>query len=78
MIDIARLGNVLIGEITEFKSKIKKLYFSNFGFAFRVKGCKNSPVFAEDVVDVSHEIIGVTVLFVVMAGPTLIRAKSFV
>lgn len=78
MIDITGLGNILISEITKFKSKIKQLDFTYFGFSLRVKGSKNSPVFTKDIVDIPHEIIGVTVQFIVMTSAALVRAKSFV
>ena len=48
------------------------------GFASWVEFGENTAVFAQDVVDIAHEVVGVTVLPVVVGTSAMIRAESLI
>lgn len=78
VVDVARLGAVLVGEVTELKASFQEGVAVYLGLAPGIEFLQNTPVFAQDVIDVSNEISGIAVLLVVKGTSALIGTEAFV
>jgi hypothetical protein len=75
---ITGFSAVLIGEVAELKTVVQEFCFCYLGLAVRIQSSKNPAIFSKDIVDVPHEIGGITVQLIVMSSTTLVRAESFI
>lgn len=75
---ITGFSAVLIGEVAELKTVVQEFCFCYLGLSVRIESSKNPAIFSKDIVDVPHEVGGITVHLVVMRSTTLIRAEFFI
>ena len=67
-----------VGTKTEIVTQSKQSVFMDFYFALRVQVGKDSPVLAQQTVNISYKIVRITVKPVIIIIPALIRTELFI
>lgn len=65
-IGLSGLGLVNIGKVVEVEARFQQLVFVDFAFARRIELGQDAAIFAQDVVDIAHEVVGIAVQAVVV------------
>jgi len=71
-------GTIDICVVVEVKAQFNKFIFVYFSFTRWILFDENSSVSAQDIIDIAHKIVGVTVELIVICRTTLIRAVFFI
>jgi len=77
-ISFASFGLIDIREIAKLESLFEELIPMHLHLPVGVKLCQDPSVFAEDIIDISHEVIGVAIQSVVVRTAALVRTEAFV
>lgn len=69
---------IFISKICKLKSFIQECRFGDGGFTCGIQRFKDPSVFTQNIVDISHKLVLVCILFIKMRGTALVATKLFV
>ena len=67
-----------VGEVVEIKTQFEELIFVDFAFSMWIELGQYAAVFAQDVVDIAHKVVGIAVQPGVVCRSALVGAKLFI